>query len=130
MQGTLETLVQPLSQEDPLEEDRATHSSILAWSSLWGSNLERTGRMDTCICMAESLCCPPETNTTSRSKSLQSCPTLGNHTDCSPPGSSVHRVLQFMGVCFFSFPSAPLQVELHVHLDGAIKPETILYYGR
>lgn len=24
----------------------------------------------------------------------------------------------------------PLQVELHVHLDGAIKPETILYYGR
>lgn len=43
-----------------------------------------------------------------------------------------------MGVCFLSFsphpflfsPSAPLQVELHVHLDGAIKPETILYYGR
>lgn len=24
----------------------------------------------------------------------------------------------------------PLQVELHVHLDGAIKPETILYFGR
>ena len=22
------------------------------------------GRMDTCICMAESLCCPPETITT------------------------------------------------------------------
>ena len=22
------------------------------------------GRMDTCICMAESLCCPPETTTT------------------------------------------------------------------
>ncbi|ELW66767.1 Adenosine deaminase [Tupaia chinensis] len=29
-----------------------------------------------------------------------------------------------------SLSSAPLQVELHVHLDGAIRPETILYYGR
>uniref|UniRef100_A0A8D0QAV3 Adenosine deaminase n=1 Tax=Sus scrofa TaxID=9823 RepID=A0A8D0QAV3_PIG len=38
--------------------------------------------------------------------------------------SSIH------GGLFFSFSSAPLQVELHVHLDGAIKPETILYYGR
>ena len=26
-----ETQVQPLSQEDPLEEDMATHSSIFAW---------------------------------------------------------------------------------------------------
>ena len=27
-------------------------------------------------------------------KSLQSCPTLRNPTDCSPPGSSVHGILQ------------------------------------
>ena len=27
-------------------------------------------------------------------KSLQSCPTLCNPTDCSPPGSSVHETLQ------------------------------------
>ena len=26
-----ETWVQPLGQEDPLEEEMATHSSILAW---------------------------------------------------------------------------------------------------
>ena len=26
-----ETRVQPLGQEDPLEEETATHSSILAW---------------------------------------------------------------------------------------------------
>ena len=27
--------VQPLDQEDPLEEDMATHSSILAWRIQW-----------------------------------------------------------------------------------------------
>ena len=26
-------------------------------------------------------------------KSLQSCPTLGNPMDSSPPGSSVHKIL-------------------------------------
>ena len=29
-----------------------------------------------------------------RPQSLQSCPTLLDHMDCSPPGSSVHGVLQ------------------------------------
>ena len=29
-----------------------------------------------------------------RAKSLQSCPTLCNPMDCSPPGSSVHGILQ------------------------------------
>ena len=29
------TEVQPLGGEDPLEEDMATHSSILAWEILW-----------------------------------------------------------------------------------------------
>ena len=27
--------VQPLGQEDPLEEGMATHSNILAWRILW-----------------------------------------------------------------------------------------------
>ena len=31
MQETLETRVCSLGQEDPLEEEMATHSSILAW---------------------------------------------------------------------------------------------------
>ena len=31
MQETLETLVQPLGWEDPLEKGMATHFSILAW---------------------------------------------------------------------------------------------------
>ena len=30
-----ETWVQSLGQEDPLEEDMATHSSILAWRVSW-----------------------------------------------------------------------------------------------
>ena len=30
-----ETPVQSLGQEDPLEEEMATHSSILAWEILW-----------------------------------------------------------------------------------------------
>ena len=30
-----ETRVQALSQEDPLEEEMATHSSILAWETPW-----------------------------------------------------------------------------------------------
>ena len=31
MQEMQETQVQPLSQEDPLEEEMATYSSVLAW---------------------------------------------------------------------------------------------------
>ena len=30
-----ETQVQSLGQDDPLEEEMATHSSILAWESPW-----------------------------------------------------------------------------------------------
>ena len=35
MQETQETWVQSLSQEDPLEEEMATHSGILAWKIPW-----------------------------------------------------------------------------------------------
>ena len=35
MQELQETQVQPLSQEDPLEEEMAAHSSILAWRIPW-----------------------------------------------------------------------------------------------
>ena len=34
-----ETWVQPLSQEDPLEEEMETHSSILAWRIPWTEEL-------------------------------------------------------------------------------------------
>ena len=55
------------------------------------------GRMDTCICMTKSLCCPPETITTLLTKLYtvlclvtQLCPTLCDPMDCRLPGSSVH----------------------------------------
>ena len=35
MEETQEMLVQPLGQEDPLEEGMATHSSTLAWRIPW-----------------------------------------------------------------------------------------------
>ena len=35
MQETQETRIQSLGQEDPLEEEMATHSSILAWKISW-----------------------------------------------------------------------------------------------
>ena len=33
--ATWETRIQSLGQEDPLEKEMTTHSSILAWRSLW-----------------------------------------------------------------------------------------------
>ena len=38
MQEIQEMLVQSLGQEDPLEESRATHSSILAWRIPWAED--------------------------------------------------------------------------------------------
>ena len=35
MQESQETWVQSLGQEDTLEEEMATHSSILAWKTPW-----------------------------------------------------------------------------------------------
>ena len=42
MQEMQETGVQPLGQEDSLEKEMATHSSILAWRISW---MEEPGRL-------------------------------------------------------------------------------------
>ena len=44
MQETQGTWVQSLDREDPLEEDMAPHSSILAWRIPW---MEQPGRLQT-----------------------------------------------------------------------------------
>ena len=46
MPETQETQVRSLGQEDPLEEEMATHSSILAWQIPWteeSGGLQSTG---------------------------------------------------------------------------------------
>ena len=45
-------------------------------------------------CALRSLCTSLKAPLCRRSKSLQSCPTLCDLMDCSPPGSSVHGILQ------------------------------------
>ena len=42
MQEPQKTWVQSLAQEDPLEEEMATQSSVLAWKILW---MEEPGRI-------------------------------------------------------------------------------------
>ena len=64
-----ETHVESLGLEDALEEGMATHSSILAWRISW-------------------------TEEPAAAKSLQSCPTLCDPIDGSPPGSPVPGILQ------------------------------------
>ena len=49
-------------------------------------------------------------------KSLQSCPTLSDPMDCSPPGSSVHgilqaRVLEWGAIAFSAAPITAWQIE-------------------
>ena len=42
MQETEKTCVRPLGQEDPLEEEMVTHSSILTWEIPW---MEEPGKL-------------------------------------------------------------------------------------
>ena len=72
-----ETRVQSLGWEDPLEKEMATHSSILAWRIPW---TEEPGG----LCFAAA----------TAAKLLQSCPTLCDPIDGSPPGCAVPGILQ------------------------------------
>ena len=71
-----ETQVWSLGWEDPLEKV-ATHSSIIAWGIPW---TEEPGGLQSAAAAA--------------AKSLQSCPTLCNPIDGSPPGSAIPGILQ------------------------------------
>ena len=47
-----ETWVQSLGQENPLEEEMATHSSILAWRISW---IEEPGRLQFMVSQSQTL---------------------------------------------------------------------------
>ena len=72
-----ETRVQSLGHEDPLEEDMSTHSSILAWRIPW---TEEPRGLQSMKVMQVFF--------------TQSCLTLCNPVDCSPPVFSVCGILQ------------------------------------
>ena len=82
-----ETRVRSLGQEDPLEKDMATHSSIFAWKIPW---MEEPGGLQS-MGVAES-------DTTEQlhfhfSSVIQSCPTLCDPMNCSMSGLPVHHQL-------------------------------------
>ena len=117
-----ETWIWSMAWGDPLEKGTATHSSILAWRIPWTVEPGRLQSMVwqrvghdwvtftfTHLFLRCSLpltrCTYPLTFTKgnffiiiclatyAHAKSLQSCPTLCNPMDCSPPGSSIHGIL-------------------------------------
>ena len=58
MKETEKTWVQPLGQEDPLEESMATHSSTLAWRIPWTEEpggLQSTGLQSRTLDTTEQL---------------------------------------------------------------------------
>ena len=69
--------VQSLGWEDPLEEEMATYSSILAWRIPW---TEEPGGLQSSSVQFSSV--------------TQSCLTLCDPMDCSPLGSSVRGISQ------------------------------------
>ena len=99
--GMWETWVWSLGWEDPLKEGMATHSSILAWRIIWTGRLQsmvsqRVGHSTKqTVHNGKALChTGGKRPTAATAKSLQSCLTLCDPIDSSPPGSSVPRILQ------------------------------------
>ena len=94
-----ETWLWSLGQEDPMEKDMATHSSILAWRIPW---TEEPGGLQSMG--SQRVRHDQVTNThkhltkigaaAAAAKLLQLCPTLCNSRDSSPPVSLVPGILQ------------------------------------
>ena len=108
--------VRSLGWEDPLEEEMATHSSILAWGVPWTEEPGGLQSMDHKeLDMTEQLSARTHTHTNKHkgiqfSSVSQSCPAFWNPMDCSMPGFPVHhQLLEF--------------TQTHVHrVSDAIQP--------
>ena len=80
-------------------------------------------RMVTCICMAESFCCPPETITTlfigyMKVTVAQSCLTLCNPVDYTVQGILQARILEWVAVPFSRVSSQPRDQTQVSHIAG------------
>ena len=65
----------------------------------------------------------------SESEVTQSCPTLSNPVDCSPPGSSIHgifqaKVLEWGAIAFSERPWSPRQIRWTGHSSRELCPFT------
>ena len=97
--------VWPLGWEDPLEEVKATHPTTLAWRLPWteeSGGLQSMGWQRVRHYWGNLVCTTPKpainlfnnAAAAAAAKSLQSCPTLCDPIDGSPPGSCVPGILQ------------------------------------
>ena len=91
MQEIRETWVRSLDQEDPLEEGMVHSPSVLVWKIAWS---EEPGGLQSMELQRGGLNWVTEHLRWMCAKLLQSCLTLCDPMDCSPPGSSVHGILQ------------------------------------
>ena len=102
-----ETQIRSLGQENPLQKEKATHSSILAWEIPW---TEKPGRVQSMGSqrVGHDWTTNIHTSHAAAAKSLQSCPTLRDPIDGSPPGSPVPGILQARTLEWvaISFPNA------------------------
>ena len=77
-----------LGREDPLEKGMVTNSNIHAWRIPWW-----TEEPDGLQSIGSQRAWRDWSNLAAAAKSLQSCPTLCNPIDSSPPGSPVPGIL-------------------------------------
>ena len=84
-----------LGQKDPLGEGMTTYSSILAWRIPWteGACQATVHRVTKSWTRLKQLSTHAH-RYMNGCMYVQSCPALCNPMDCSPWGSSVHRILQ------------------------------------
>ena len=98
---------QSSAKDHEQEQSGSPIYATLAWVLVWANSSQRASR---CKKISLPFLCI-------RAKSLQSCPTLHDAMDCSPPGSSVHNI----------FSGSNTGVGCHFLLQG-IFPTQVLYH--
>ena len=115
MQEMQKMWVWSLGQEDPLEKEMAIHSSILAWEIQWTEEPWGLQSMESQRVRHNTATKQQQHGNTGRyidfmacvsAKSLQSCLTLCNPVDNSPPGSTVYGFLQARILEWVTMPSS------------------------